>query len=368
MLAPRQHLGSHTLQTPHSGYQWDGYTHGFFEGWYFRITLPRPRATFAFMYSIQDPIGGQPYSGGVAQVLGPGDTYLCRSFPQAQLFWAWSEGLGLGHWRQPSSHQSPGFLLPLTFARQIQEGYQVTATWHQGQLKDPVCGEMVAWQYQVWPIYGWGNPGQVQQSTAGWLSQWPIFEPGWQVLMAHGLATGWILWQGQRYRFHQVPAYSEKNWGRAFPKRWFWLQCNAFDQQPEISLTAAGGHRQILGWTETVGMVGLHYQGQFYEFVPWNAMVSWHVSPWGDWHIKAERSDYVLELHGTTAHPGVGLRAPTEQGVMYCCRHTAQGQVSFSLWRKFTGRLSLILQATSQQAALEIGGSPWCDPWHKPNS
>jgi len=24
----------------------------------------------------------------------------------------------------------------------------------------------------------------------------PIFEPGWQILMAHGLATGWIEWNG----------------------------------------------------------------------------------------------------------------------------------------------------------------------------
>ncbi len=28
------------LQTPHSEYHWDGSNNRFFEGWYFRVTLP----------------------------------------------------------------------------------------------------------------------------------------------------------------------------------------------------------------------------------------------------------------------------------------------------------------------------------------
>jgi len=58
--------------------------------------------------------------------------------------------------------------------------------------------------------------GVPQQSTAGWLSFLPIFEPGWQILMAHGLATGWIEWNGKT-QFTNAPAYSEKL-GVLFPK------------------------------------------------------------------------------------------------------------------------------------------------------
>jgi hypothetical protein len=39
--------------------------------------------------------------------------------------------------------------------------------------------------------------------------------------MAHGLATGWIEWKGKRYHFTDAPAYSEKNWGGAFPQNGF---------------------------------------------------------------------------------------------------------------------------------------------------
>lgn len=364
----------HPLQTPHSGYHWAGQPRRFFEGWYFRVILPEVGHSFAFMYSIEDPGGGQPHSGGVAQVLGPQDHHLCRTFPNPQRFWAWTEGLGLGHWRKASGlspHSAvgigsqadrPQFLLPGEFDRHIQEGYQATATWHQGKLYDPSRGDVVRWQYSTEPAYGWGHPSRNQQSTAGWLSQLQIFEPGWQILMAHGLSTGWIEWQGQRYTFTQAPAYSEKNWGGAFPQKWFWLQCNAFDQA-DLALTAGGGRRQVLTRTEEVAMVGIHHRGQFYEFVPWNAVLQWHIAPWGSWHLRAERPDYVVEVSGHTRQPGQWVLVPTRDGMQPHCRDTAQGHLNLNLWRKQGHTLTLLLAAQSDQAGLETGGGPWDGDW-----
>ncbi|MBE9113704.1 tocopherol cyclase family protein [Nodosilinea sp. LEGE 07298] len=353
----------HPLQTPHSGYHWDGQADRFFEGWYFRVTLPETGQTFAFMYSIEDPAGGQPNSGGTAQILGPDDGYFCRTFPDVSQFWAWKEGLGLGHWRgRPQT--SPRLLSSSEFKHYVAEGYQVTATLHQGYLNDPVAGA-VAWHYHTEPVYGWASTGQPQQSTAGFLSSLPIFEPGWQILMAHGYSTGWIEWQGKRYEFTNAPAYSEKNWGRSFPQKWFWLNCNAFDGVADLALTAGGGRRQVLTWMESVAMVGLHHGGKFYEFVPWNARVTWHIDPWGYWHMRCEKLGYVVEVTGTTALAGIPLRAPTREGMIYCCRDTALGDVSVKLWRQQGGNLDLIVAASSAQAGLEVGGGPWDQPWIK---
>jgi tocopherol cyclase len=353
----------HPLQTPHSGYHWDGSPRRFFEGWYFRVTLPEPKQTFAFMYSIEDPIGGQAHSGGAAQILGPDDSYFCRTFGNVSQFWAWPDGLGLGHWRQQLQNRTPGFLPPQEFSQTIQDGYQVTATWHQGRLTDPGSGDVVTWAYSTEPVYGWGNIDQPQQSTAGWLSQFQIFEPGWQILMAHGRSTGWLEWQGKRYEFAGAPAYSEKNWGGAFPQKWFWFNCNAFEGTDDLALTAGGGRRQVLAWMESVAMVGIHHGGKFYEFVPWNATVSWYVEPWGYWYMQAERSDYVVELTGTTTLPGIELRAPTPNGLVYCCRDTALGNVTLKLWQKRGFSRDLLLSATSDQCGLEVGGGPWEGVW-----
>ncbi|XWK90780.1 MAG: tocopherol cyclase family protein [Phormidium sp.] len=366
-----------TLQTPHSGYHWDGSDRRFFEGWYYRVTLPEHRQTFAFMYSIEDPKGGKLHSGGSAQILGPNDEYICRSFPDMKKFWAWRDSLGLGHWGQTNSEISetsetrffgktgflqplqPRFLPPEDFTRHIQQGYQGTAKFHQGSLHDPGTGHTARWQYEIQPIYGWGNPGQPQQSTAGFFSFLQIFEPGWQILMAHGLATGWIEWNGKRYEFTNAPAYAEKNWGGAFPEKWFWLNCNCFDGEPDLALTAGGGRRGVLWWMESVAMVGIHHQGKFYEFVPWNSQVSWEIEPWGKWLMQAKNSQYEIELSGTTDLPGTPLRAPTRDGMQFVCRDTMLGNLTLELREKS----QTILKATSSLCGLETGGSPWEQPW-----
>ncbi|MGI0488476.1 tocopherol cyclase family protein [Pantanalinema rosaneae CENA516] len=350
---------SDSWQTPHSGYHWQGQTQRFFEGWYFRVTLPDCGQTFAFMYSIDDPAGGTPYSGGAAQILGANEQYLCRTFPDVRSFWTWQDKLGLGHWGKTVCQQAPGYLSPDEFDRQIQEGYQVTATWHQGKLHDP-AGKSARWQYAVEPIYGWGNARQ-QQSTAGALSFLPIFEPGWQILMAHGLASGWIEWNGDRYQFDRAPAYAEKNWGGAFPQKWFWLNCNAFDQEPDLALTAGGGRRKVLHWMESVAMIGLHYRGQFYEFVPWNAQVHWEIHPWGYWLLWAENANYRVRVVGQTDRASTLVRVPTATGLEFACRDTTNGKVTVELWERATGKP--ILAASSDLAGLETGGKGWDDVW-----
>lgn len=353
----------HQLQTPHSGYHWDGSNQRFFEGWYYRVTLPEAGETFAYMYSIDDPQGGQPTSGGAAQILGPHDTYLCRTFPDTQKFWAWRQTLGLGHWRQTKRPTQPQYLPPDTFESNIVEGYQATATWHQGKLYDPGTGQSCLWQYEIQPGYGWGDREGLQQPTAGWMSFLPIFEPGWQILMAHGWATGWIQWNGDRYHFNNAPAYSEKNWGRAFPEKWFWIQCNSFDGEPDLTLTSGGGRRKVLWWDESVAMVGIHYGGKFYEFVPWSAEIEWEIAPWGFWRLRSRNQHYAVELTATTDAVGKQLRAPTNNGLIPFCRDTMYGKVTLTLFQRRGDRNRIILEATSSQAGVEIGGSPWNQVW-----
>lgn len=349
-------------QTPHSGYHWDRSSRRFFEGWYDRVTLPDCGQTFAFMYSIEDPTGGKFHSGGAAQILGPDDQYLWRTFPDVRTFWADSSKLALGHWGKTDLAIQPIFLLPDEFNQHIKEGYQATATLNQGTIRDPATGNYCRWHYEIKPVYGWGNKGELQQSTAGLLSSLQIFEPGWQILMAHGLASGWIDWNGKRYEFTNAPAYREKNWGGAFPKRWFWVNCNCFEGEPDLALTAGGGRRGVLWWMESVAMIGVHYRGKFYEFVPWNSKVSWQIQPWGNWQMQATNSQYQVTLVGTTDLPGTPLRAPTENGLIFACKDTMRGEVRLEVRSRDSA--TPILTAFSSLCGLETGGSPWDDAWY----
>lgn len=346
------------LKTPHDGYHWNGVDSGFFEGWYFRVTLPKIGESFAFMYSIEDPGGDLQHSGGAAQILGIDEQHLRCSFPDSHKFWANKDSLGLGHWGETNLDISPQLLSVAKFDRQVRSGYQVTATLHQGSLPAQDC----RWCYETVPVYGWGQPQQMQQATAGWLSYLPIFEPGWQILMAHGLAAGWIEWQGNRYEFTNAPAYSEKNWGRSFPEKWFWVNCNSFSETVGLAITAGGGRRKVLATTEEVGMIGIHYRDKFYEFVPWNSQVRWQIQPWGEWRIQASNGDFQVEIVGTTDNPGTMVYTPTDTGLVMCCRDTLKGLLSIDLRTRQGDR---IITAASALAGLEVGGSGWDRTWVK---
>ncbi|HAC65402.1 MAG TPA: tocopherol cyclase [Cyanothece sp. UBA12306] len=349
-----------SITIPHSGYHWDHSSPRFFEGWYYRVTLPQIGQSFGFMYSIDDPLGNQPHSGGAVQILGANDQYLWRTFPDIKQFWANKSQLELGHWGSTDLSLRPQLLDRDLFEKSIKEGYQATGTLNQGAICDRSTQQYCRWNYTINPKYGWGDSHRPQKATGGLLSYLPIFDPGWQVLMAHGLATGWIDWNGKKYEFIDVPAYSEKNWGRSFPKKWFWLNCNSFVEQPDLALTAAGGIREVLWWNESVGIIGLHYQGKFYQFESTQGQLGWWVDPWGHWQLKGENNQFKLLITGNTDRPGNYVRVPTVEGLQFRCRDTMQGNLSLEL-RHNSGKLKL--KGVSSGGGLEIGGENWQKPW-----
>jgi tocopherol cyclase len=347
------------LQTPHSGYHWDSYSPNFFEGWYFRVSLPAVQQSFAFMYSLEDPLRGSA-SNSAVQILGPDDQHVGQTFRDGSNFWASKSYLGVRHWGKHDFATTPQLLAIEDFEQRVTDGYQVTATLHQGILNIPGHVAPYRWCYRTKPVYGWGNPARLQQSTAGWLSYLPIFEPGWQILMAHGLATGWIEWPGQRFEFVDAPAYAEKNWGRSFPQKWFWINCNHFENEPDLAITAGGGRRGVLGRMEEVAMMGIHHRGQFYEFAPWNSQVHWQIDPWGNWQMQAHNHQFQVEIIGTTDLPGTMVQVPTENGLTSCCRDTMRGLLSLEICDR---QGKTVVSASSSMAGLETGGQPWPTTW-----
>ncbi|KAL3566241.1 hypothetical protein D5086_031656 [Populus alba] len=344
------------LRTPHSGYHYDGTTRNFFEGWYFKVSIPERKQNFCFMYSVENPAfpkkltalesaqHGSRSIGVGAQILGAYDKYICQFSEESQNFWGSRHELVLGNTfvaernMRPPTKEVP----PQEFDKRVLEGFQVSPLWHQGFIRDDGRSDYVEtvktarWQYSTRPVYGWG----------------------------------WIEWDGERFEFEDAPSYSEKNWGGAFPRKWFWVQCNVFEgASGEVALTAAGGLRQIPGPSETfenAALVGVHYDGIFYEFVPWNGVVNWEISPWGYWYMAADNGTHLVELEATTKDLGTALRAPTvEAGLSPACKDTCFGFLKLQIWeRRYDGtKGKLILDVTSDMALVEVGGGPWFTTW-----
>ncbi len=71
--APQRALAHHSavntrvrsLPVPHSGYHFDGSPRRFFEGWYWKLTDPVSRDSFALIYSVEDPGRSDAQHAGV---------------------------------------------------------------------------------------------------------------------------------------------------------------------------------------------------------------------------------------------------------------------------------------------------------------
>lgn len=379
-----------SLRTPHSGYHFDRSKRVFFEGWYFKVTIPECGQSFCFMYAVENPafpngmstmdkvLHGSRYTGIGAMILGADDKFLCQFTEHSKNFWGSRHELMLGNTFLPNKGSSPPTreVTPKEFNDRVLEGFQVSPFWHQGSVRDDGSSkdvetvESAKWEYSTTPVYGWGDVNSKQKSTAGWLAAFPVFEPHWQVCMASGLSTGWIEWGGKRYEFENAPSYSEKNWGGGFPRKWFWVQCNVFDGvEGQVTVTAAGGLRKLPGLAdtyETPALIGLHHEGRFYEFTPWTGNVSWEIAPWGYWHMFADNDKYIVDVEATTKAPGTPLKAPTiEEGLITACRDNCSGNLKLQMWEKNQdgSKGKLILDATSNMAAVEIGGGPWFTTW-----
>lgn len=204
--------------------------------------------------------------------------------------------------------------------------------------------------------------------------------------MAHATASGTVTWKDKTYTFKDQPFYAEKNWGGSFPLKWYWVQCNAFENEPNLAVTAGGGIRKLPflgGKTEELGLVGVHYNNVFYEAVPWTGTMEWEVKEWGSWIFKgrctSSLSDrlFEVELKATCDDdvPGIKLRAPTEKdGMAYFCRDSFYAKVTLSLYHldydsktksyvRSVDKPPIVDNAISYQGAVEVGGGPWWDTW-----
>ncbi len=347
----------------HQGYHGPRGRQRFFEGWYYRLSLPTIAESFVTIYSIEDPQGGSPFSQGGIQVLGRAGL-LVETLPQVSSFWAARERLAFG---QVQGTQPLGELDSEKFWEHLTTGYQASATVNQGRICT-TDGQTASWDYQITPITGWGR----DQATMGLLSYLPVYEVGWQICMAHGWATGWFAWQEKCYQFTQAPVYIEKNWGLGYPSIWFWLQCNSFTisqgaADPNLTLTSGGGLRKLLSWADEAAMIGLHYQGRFYDFRPETGRVRWvtYTATQTTWQLWGAANGYEILITAEVATAELHtLLGPSLTDTLHpISRHSLVGSINLRLYRGRGSQAKLCLQAHSDLAAVEVGGDEWQGSW-----
>lgn len=332
----------------------------YFEGWYLRLTLPESNTSYSFIFAVEAP------SVGTVQVFDAQDTLYVHQLPRDTRLTLSTSSWTLSQWGYafPTSliKRCNGVRIdsPLSYScRHVLQGWHLDAYGTQGTF---VSNDVpVQWAFNYQPTLSWGPRGSGKH-TGTWLANYPIFEPGYQVLMAHGcVSSGYIKIGDDFIDTKGSIVYAEKNWGRSFPSRWFWMQCNTFWTEPDLCVVALGAIRKVLSFEETVGMIAIHYKGRFYEFANWTCTsLQWAVR-WGCWSVASvSRDGFRAQLTGTTSENGVQILGPTDHGMRFTMRDTMHGHLRVSL---IDPSGNTVVETNSTNAQLEIGGEPWGKEW-----
>ncbi|MBI3018337.1 MAG: hypothetical protein HYY61_00360 [Deltaproteobacteria bacterium] len=324
---------AHAEVDPYNTYQWDGKTNQWFEWWYYKVLDPQTHHSFYFCYGVVNPSTTESVS------------------PHARAF------VSFGDFQQNLILQTE---VPLETFRAstttpfIQVGPHI-ATDQALSASFLDSGHHVQWLLSIKKKMGW--------NAMGWgLSERGLFNIYWHPAQMDASFQGILDIDGKHYIFKDADGYQDHNWGASFPKWWFWIASNAFQENSESSFVGGGGHAQTpLGFPlPTAILLGLHHEGQLYAF---RSSEPEYIFDWdmklGQWDISAFNTSYKLKLHAQ-ADPSQMMDLPflTPEGKTFHDYETLNGNLHIELYkRKFlsTSWEKIANLSTPNSAGLELG-------------
>lgn len=306
----------------------------FFEGWYFKLVDASGDNRYAIIPGIflhDDPAESHAFIQTLDGVDGS-STY--HRYPLAEFKAAKTEfdlHIGPNHFRADS--------LSLDIASP------------ERQIKGKLRFDKVT----PWPVEPL-SPG-----VMGWYSFAPFMECYHGVLSFDHQIEGNLNIDGQPVDFSGGRGYIEKDWGKAFPRGYIWMQSNHFEM-PGTCLTGSIAMIPWL-WYEFRGyIVGLWHQGELYRFTTYTGAdtdkliltdthVHWELS--GKAGSGAKRDLYRLEIDAERASGGL-LHAPYRTAMQERIVESLTANINVRLIRQ-SDRKSLF-ESVGRYGGLEVAG------------
>jgi tocopherol cyclase len=344
----------------------------YFEGWYLRLVSKETKDSLAFVFHVFDPhLPSSPRRGvGLQFYLSPAISSQSNITTTTTAL-VLEENSDLYRFRASSKQ----LYVRNLFRR--SNAFEMTPHFVTGRVSNDDDTMIASFDFDLRPTIGWGGSDR-QYSTTGWLAAIPFaFDPNYQVLVSQGCATGSVVITAKNndkdqtettimHNFTDASLYLEKNWGSSFPSAWWWIQANSFASE-DLCVTATACLRRqfpLLPFgegEEEVGLVALHWNGNFYPF----PFCHWDVQ-WGTWIVHGEFEDLRVRITGACKEDhGFPVLCPTQFGMKENAFETLQGTLRVELMRS-NGKV--VLNTTTEHAALEVGGLPWQNPRWKGES
>ena len=313
-------------------------THGFFEGWYFKLIDATEQHRLAVIPGVF--LGEQGVdSHAFVQVLnGNTGTTTYHRYPLSE-FWAHDSEFNVRIGRNEFTDSE----IRLAIEEPTQQLIGVVRFKHLTR----------------WPV-SLRSPG---------IMDWYTFVPFMEcyhgiVSLDHDLA-GALIVDGETMDFHGGRGYTEKDWGQAFPKAWVWMQTNHFEQ-PGVCLTASVAQIPWLTSAFRGFIVGFLHAGLLHRFASYTGatierfevstnQVHWSIL--GPITLDGRRRQARLELvaHRDDQHVD-RLHAPNRTEMLQRVLESLTSTVDVCLSLVDTVPQVVLFSGRGRNAALEVGG------------
>ena len=202
-----------------------------------------------------------------------------------------------------------------------------------------------------------------------WLHGFPFIPLKWHVSNLDGAADGRIDLGQRSVTLNGARVHFEKNWGKAFPKQWIWMQANEFGPNVDVAFVGAGG--PIMDWPVSPNgyMAGLRVGDDFYSWRTQDlsgfrvAEVDWDKDRL-TWRLSARNGRAKIEVEGTGRISDlVPADVPTADGLKTGAAEILNGELVIKLKRRNAKRYARAVRYHDEEvfqsstAALELGGT-----------
>lgn len=191
-----------------------------------------------------------------------------------------------------------------------------------------------------WPRRAFGALG-----PAHWI---PALGQYWHPHLLGARARGEVCLDGERTTLDGAQVYAEKNWGSAFPRRWWWGQAQGFARE-DVCVAFAGG--ELPGLRLHATAVVVRVGGELVRMSAPAARV--HADADGSrWNVVGRSPRHAIELEGTALCDPFALPVPVPAERR--CEPTARQQLAGSLWLRVRGP-RVRFEGETSIAGLEYG-------------
>ena len=200
-----------------------------------------------------------------------------------------------------------------------------------------------------WPVTPL-SPG-----VMGWFTWVPGMECYHGIVSMDHLISGTLAINGEQVNFSGGRGYMEKDWGRAMPRAWIWMQSNHFDQSG-ISLTLSIADIPWGGRSFTGFLGGILLDGQLHRFATYTG------ARIGNLSVSEESVQFVLvdrkKRLQVNAHraQGFNLQAPTTTRMDRRIMETLSADIEVAFDLKSNGQWAQVFRGTGRFAGLEVVG------------